>query len=134
MPEKSFLAFIGGAFVYSENHNALADWYSKMLGINWEKTPDGSAYYACYYYNELDSGKKTYIGLSIIHSKTRIPRGDGKSHMVNYRINDLKNLVDHLRANGVAVKGIDKYPEGDFAWCKDPDGNEMELWEDTNMK
>jgi len=134
MAEKSLLAFIGGAFLYSENHDALANWYSKMLGIIWEKTPDGSAYYQSYYYNEIDSGKKAYVGLSIIHSKKKIARDEGKSHMINYRVSDLARLVELLRSNGLEVKGIDKYPEGDFAWCKDPDGNEMELWEDTTLK
>ncbi len=131
--ENSFLAHLGGAFIYSENPEPLVGWYAKMLGINWESVPDGSAWYISLSYNDIHSGKKAYAGLSIIRSKKKIVRSEGKHFMINYRIKDLEKLVAHLHSNNVEVKGIDDYPEGKFAWCKDPEGNELELWEDTTL-
>nr|NQU92050.1 hypothetical protein [Bacteroidota bacterium] len=52
--------------------------------------------------------------------------------MVNYRVIDLEKTVGHLKEYGVEPTEIEVYPEGKFAWCEDPEGNHIELWEDTS--
>jgi predicted enzyme related to lactoylglutathione lyase len=50
--------------------------------------------------------------------------------MINYRVDNLDELLASLRAAGVeVVGGPDKAENGKFAWILDPDGNKLELWE-----
>ncbi|TAF31415.1 MAG: VOC family protein [Cytophagales bacterium] len=126
------LAQIGGVFIYSENPQHLADWYAQHLGIVYEVAPDGSAYYASLPYLTLDEGKKAYFAWSVIKSKKR-PPVEFKPYMINYRVVDMEGLVQKLRNAGVEVKDIEVYNEGKFTWLHDPEGNQLELWEDTSL-
>ena len=50
--------------------------------------------------------------------------------MINFRVDDLDNLLSQLRASGVEVDEKttdDEY--GKFGWCMDPEGRRIELWE-----
>ena len=50
--------------------------------------------------------------------------------MINYRVDNLDELLDQLKQNGVEiVKGPESAENGKFAWIMDPDGNKVELWE-----
>jgi predicted enzyme related to lactoylglutathione lyase len=50
--------------------------------------------------------------------------------MVNYRVADVRALLDVLREEGCNV--LDEFDEseyGKFGWVIDPEGNKVELWE-----
>jgi len=50
--------------------------------------------------------------------------------MVNYRVAEVRALLDALREEGCNV--VDRFDEsgyGKFGWVIDPEGNEVELWE-----
>jgi predicted enzyme related to lactoylglutathione lyase len=128
----NLVANIGGVFIYSEQPAALADWYKKHLGINYEHTPEYNAWYASFEYTDMRTGKKAYTAWSILLSNNR-PKFEGKVFSVNYRVYNLEEMVDYLKVSNIEVKGIEEYPEGKFAWLTDPDGNHIELWEDTKM-
>jgi predicted enzyme related to lactoylglutathione lyase len=50
--------------------------------------------------------------------------------MVNFRVDDLDELVRQLAAAGVRIDPRpEDYPYGRFAWIWDPEGNRVELWE-----
>jgi predicted enzyme related to lactoylglutathione lyase len=50
--------------------------------------------------------------------------------MINYRVDNLGEMLDQLRAKGVEVmQGPESHENGKFAWIMDPDGNKVELWE-----
>jgi predicted enzyme related to lactoylglutathione lyase len=50
--------------------------------------------------------------------------------MINYRVDDLGEMIERLRAGGVEViQGPESHENGRFAWIMDPDGNKVELWE-----
>jgi predicted enzyme related to lactoylglutathione lyase len=50
--------------------------------------------------------------------------------MINYRVDDLDELLSQLKASGIEpVGGPDSDDNGKFAWIMDPDGNKVELWE-----
>ncbi len=52
------------------------------------------------------------------------------SFMVNYRVDNLGEMLAQLRAGGVEViSGPESQENGKFAWIMDPDGNKVELWE-----
>jgi predicted enzyme related to lactoylglutathione lyase len=53
--------------------------------------------------------------------------------MINYRVADLKSLLEELKQNAVEVVGkIEKYDYGKFGWVIDCDGRKVELWEPSN--
>jgi predicted enzyme related to lactoylglutathione lyase len=50
--------------------------------------------------------------------------------MINYRVDDLDELLTQLRRDGGSiVKGPESHENGRFAWILDPDGNKLELWQ-----
>jgi len=50
--------------------------------------------------------------------------------MVNFRVENLNNLITVLRSEGVTIVGdIQTFDYGKFAWILDPEGNKIELWE-----
>jgi predicted enzyme related to lactoylglutathione lyase len=52
------------------------------------------------------------------------------SFMVNYRVDNLGEMLEQLKAAGVeVVQGPESHENGKFAWIMDPDGNKVELWE-----
>jgi predicted enzyme related to lactoylglutathione lyase len=52
------------------------------------------------------------------------------SFMINYRVDNLGELLEQLRAAGVEViQGPESHENGKFAWIMDPDENKVELWE-----
>ena len=50
--------------------------------------------------------------------------------MINFRVDDLKKVVEELKKENQNVTEIDEHPEGLFAWIIDPDGNKIELWQE----
>lgn len=49
--------------------------------------------------------------------------------MVNYRVENLEELIGVLKEEGVTVVGeIESYEYGRFGWIMDPEGNKIELW------
>ena len=50
--------------------------------------------------------------------------------MINYRVDDLDELLGQLDAAGIGVhSGPESHENGKFAWIIDPDGNKVELWQ-----
>ena len=56
-----------------------------------------------------------------------------REFMVNYRVEDLEQLLNLLREEGVEQVGeMQCFDYGKFAWILDPDGTKIELWEPAN--
>jgi predicted enzyme related to lactoylglutathione lyase len=57
--------------------------------------------------------------------------GDGEQAcMVNFRVDDLDELLAQLTAAGVRIDPKrDDHEYGRFAWIWDPEGNRVELWQ-----
>jgi predicted enzyme related to lactoylglutathione lyase len=50
--------------------------------------------------------------------------------MMNYRVENLKELLEALKKEGVTIVGtVEEYDYGKFGWILDPEGNKIELWE-----
>jgi predicted enzyme related to lactoylglutathione lyase len=50
--------------------------------------------------------------------------------MVNYRVENLEELLNVLRTEGVEVVGeMEVHEYGKFGWILDLDGRKIELWE-----
>lgn len=117
---------IGGVFFKSKNDPAkLAAWYQQHLGMQLEsfggavlRWPDDPA---------EDKGL-TVWHLADKGSQWFSP--SESSFMINYRVDNLGELIAQLRASGVEiVQGPESHENGKFAWIMDPDGNKVELWE-----
>ena len=117
---------IGGVFIKAQGKGPeLAAWYQKHLGLTLE--PFGGAIL------KWPDDKAEDQGLTVWHvadkdSKWFSP--SNSSFMINYRVDNLGELLEQLRAAGVAViQGPESHENGKFAWIMDPDQNKVELWE-----
>lgn len=117
---------IGGIFFKSRSDRAaLAEWYRKHLGFDVQSF--GGAIFSW----PDDPGKDE--GVTVWHvadAGTKWFAPSDSSFMVNYRVDNLDDLVANLRRDGVEiVGGPESHENGKFAWILDPDGNKLELWE-----
>lgn len=117
---------IGGVFLKCRGDaSALAAWYEKHLGMPLEswggavlRWPDDKA----------EDGGLTVWHLAQRDSQWFSP--SESSFMINYRVDNLDELLAQLRAADVQiVGGPESHENGKFAWIMDPDGNKVELWE-----
>ena len=117
---------IGGVFFKSKGDPAaLAAWYQKHLGMTLE--PWGGVILRWPEDKAEDRGV-TVWSLAKPDSKWFAP--SDASFMINYRVDDLVELLANLRTAGVEIlKGPESHENGKFAWIVDPDGNKVELWE-----
>ena len=67
------------------------------------------------------------IGCGVRFTETIVNRGVA---IGSYRVDNLGEMLEQLRAAGVTVVGgPESHENGKFAWIMDPDGNKVELWE-----
>ena len=120
---------IGGVFFKSTgDHKALAAWYQKNLGLQLE--PWGGA--VLRWPDDVAEDKGATVW-HVAETQSQWFAPSQASFMINYRVDDLTELVAHLQRNGVAIhKGPEAHENGKFAWIMDPDGNKIELWEPKN--
>ena len=112
---------VGGVFLKARDPKALATWYSTNLGIAIE---DGGSL--------AFSGPESAGTTVFAHfpADTRY-FGDGpQTSMVNFRVDDLDQLLVQLAAAGVRIDPKrESAPYGHFAWIWDPEDNRIELWQ-----
>jgi len=117
---------IGGVFFKSRSDSAaLATWYQKHLGMTLEsfggailRWPDDKA---------EDNGLTVW---HIAEKESQWFSPSDSSFMINYRVDNLGEMIAQLRAGGVEViRGPESHENGKFAWIMDPEGNKVELWE-----
>ena len=117
---------IGGVFFKStSDHKKLAEWYSQNLGIQLE--PWGGAVLRWTDDTSEDQGLTVW---HVAEKSTEWFSPSPSSFMINYRIDNMVEMLAHLKRNGVEIlKGPESAENGKFAWILDPDGNKVELWE-----
>ena len=117
---------IGGIFIKSSDPQRLREWYRKHLGIDFEE-------WGGYAFRWKSSDNVTGVGTTvwtIFDAASSYFAPSNAPFMVNYRVADLRALVETLRAEGCQVMDkIDESEYGKFGWVVDPDGNKLELWE-----
>jgi predicted enzyme related to lactoylglutathione lyase len=117
---------IGGVFFKSATDSkALAAWYEKHLGMKLEEW--GGAILD-WRNDRADDGGLTVWCLAAPDSDWFSP--SESPLMINYRVDDLHEMLEQLRSAGVEiVGGPEAHENGKFAWIMDPDNNKVELWE-----
>jgi predicted enzyme related to lactoylglutathione lyase len=126
---KSLISNLGGAFIYADDPQTLADWYKDTLGIEYEKAEEYNSWYCSFAYQDLN-GRDAYTVWSILQAEEG-ERGSTKVFTINYRVGNMEDVVRHLEDKGVAFDGPESYDQGKFLWIQDAEGNDIELWEDT---
>ena len=117
---------IGGVFFKSKGDPAsLTAWYQKHLGMALE---DFGGAVLKWSEDLAEDGGLTVWHVAANDSQWFAP--SGSTFMVNYRVDDLGQMLAQLREGGVEiVGGPESHENGKFAWVLDPDGNKVELWE-----
>jgi predicted enzyme related to lactoylglutathione lyase len=116
---------IGGIFFYSDNPKEVKEWYGKNLGLEIDEY--GSVFE---FRNANRSDEINYLRWSPIKNKSDYFTPSKKEFMINYRVQNIEELVNRLRKNGVTILDeIETYEYGKFVHILDPDGTKLELWE-----
>lgn len=112
----------GGFFFRAEDPGALASWYEMHFGIT---TVPGD--YASPVWQQ-QAGPTIFAPFEKV---TDYFGNAEKQFMLNFRVEDLDATVTELEAAGIKVRRDpdSPYPNGSFAWLKDPEGNPIELWQ-----
>lgn len=117
---------IGGIFFHAKDPAALQGWYKKHLGIDVQEWGGAAFRWTDETGNPVAGSTIWSIGSAEggYYAPSKAP------FMINYRVADLRSLLDTLRAEGCSV--LDKTDEsefGKFGWVMDPEGNKVELWQ-----
>lgn len=116
---------IGGVFFKSQNPKKLKEWYKERLGLPVDQ-------YGCSFIWRSDENpeERAITQWSAFDAKTTYFEPSQKNFMMNYRVENLVELLIILENEGVTIVGeIEEYSYGKFGWIMDPEGNKIELWE-----
>jgi len=115
---------IGGIFFKCQDPAKIKAWYKKYLDI------DAGDYGFVFTWNmETDPSKGSTVW-GPFDQKTNYFSPYQKDFMINYRVENLQEFVDELKAEGITMLDeIETYPYGKFVHLQDPEGNKIELWE-----
>jgi catechol 2,3-dioxygenase-like lactoylglutathione lyase family enzyme len=117
------VTFIGGVFIKSPNHKALAAWYRDVLGLPIQ--PWGGAIL------RLDApGHPPELTWTPFSPKTTYFAPSTRDVMLNLAVDDMDAVLARLKAHTVPILGREDHdPNGRFVWIMDPDGTKLELWQ-----
>ncbi len=120
---------IGGIFFKCKNPKLVREWYQKHLGLNINE------YGAVFeWYQGADSTQKGFSQWSPFNEKTKYFEPSIKEFMINYRVKNLKSMVELLKQEGVTILDtIETYEYGKFIHIIDIEGNKIELWEPNDV-
>ena len=115
---------IGGVFFKSKNPKKLQEWYVEVLGLK----PDKQGYIYFMWDKLTDPG---YTLWAPFPADTKYFEPSQAEFMINFVVSDIDKVLEEIRAKGVEVdeRGVEVTEQGKFAWCMDPEGNRIELWE-----
>lgn len=116
---------IGGIFFKCKDSKKMIEWYQKHLGLN--TNPYGATFE---WFEDADKTKKGQTQWSPFADTTTYFEPSAKEFMINYRVENLVELVEQLKKEGVTiVDKIETYDYGKFVHILDAEGNKIELWE-----
>jgi predicted enzyme related to lactoylglutathione lyase len=121
---------IGGIFFKCKDSKKTMEWYSKNLGF---KTDE---YGSSFMWNKIgEPEKKGFTLWAPFKESTDYFKPSGKEFMINFRVENLDELVKSLKSDGVKfLDEIETFEYGKFVHLLDPDGVKIELWEPNDEK
>ncbi len=116
---------IGGVFFKTKDPAKTKEWYHKHLGL--ETDEYGTSFE---WRHSDDENKKGYTAWSPFQENSNYFGNSDQSFMINYRVENLEELVKQLEEEGVKiVDKIESFEYGKFVHIEDPNGTRIELWE-----
>jgi predicted enzyme related to lactoylglutathione lyase len=116
---------LGGIFFKCQDPDKMKQWYNTHLGLQTD------AYGTNFEWRYSDTPeRKGQTQWSTFKADTTYFAPSEKEFMINYRVENLEELVAELRNEGVTITDeIAVYDYGKFVHIMDPEGNKIELWE-----
>ena len=116
---------LGGVFFKCDNPKAMNEWYAKNLGLA------TSEYGTTFEWRQADDpSKKGSTIWCAFPQDTKYFNPSTKQFIINYRVENIAELLDELKKNNVTViDEITEFEYGKFVHVLDPEGNIIELWE-----
>ena len=119
---------LGGIFFKTKDPEKIRQWYSTHLGIKTDQ------YGACFNWRK-PNGEKGFTVWSAFKDDTKYFQPSEKELMINYRVENLEELLKVLKEEGVTIVGeVEVFEYGKFGWIMDPEGNKIELWEPVDKE
>ena len=113
---------IGGIFFKADNPKLLSDWYVRHLGL----PVDGDGYVVLRWGGDV-RGSTVWAPFPADTDAFEWP--EQNQGMINYRVDDLDEMLDQLRTAGVDTSDETfEDMNGRFGHCWDPEGNRIQLW------
>ena len=116
---------IGGIFFKCKDPDQMKEWYKTHLGL------DINQWGTNFEWRQVDDPtKKGSTVWTPFKETTKYFEPSTKDFMINYRVDNLEELVEELNKEGVTI--TDKIESGDygkFVHIIDMEGNKVELWE-----
>lgn len=126
---KNRVTGIGGIFFKVKDPDATKSWYQKHLGLSTDKY--GTAFE---WRSSENPEKKGFTQWSPMKEDTQYFEPSQKDFMINYRVENLEELVQFLQKEGVTILDeIQTFEYGKFVHILDPDGHSIELWEPVDQ-
>jgi predicted enzyme related to lactoylglutathione lyase len=121
---------IGGIFFKSKDPKKMKEWYKTHLGINADQ------YGATFEWRQAsDPTRKGITQWSPFEDSTKYFEPSTKDFMINYRVENLDELVEQLKKEGVTITDkIETFDYGKFVHIIDLEGNKLELWEPADSE
>ena len=114
---------LGGFFFKSKDPDKAKAWYGKHLGLPVDA-------YGCTFWWKDKEGNDCSTQWSPFKEDTKYFQPSEKQFMMNFRVENLEELLVTLKEEGVTIVGeMETYSYGKFGWILDPEGNKIELWE-----
>ena len=121
---------IGGIFFKCKDPKKMREWYKTNLGLN---TNDYGAVFE--WRQGVDTTKKGFSQWSPFSEKTKYFEPSTKDFMINYRVENIEELVAQLQKQGVMITDtIETVEYGKFVHIMDIEGNKIELWEPNDKE
>ncbi len=117
---------IGGIFFKAKDPRKLREWYQTHLGLDLESW-GGTVFQWASPENPSGTGSTVW---SIFEDTSDYFSPGTARFMINYRVENLRALLELLRTEGCEVDDkVEESEFGTFGWVMDPEGNRVELWE-----
>jgi predicted enzyme related to lactoylglutathione lyase len=121
---------IGGIFFKCKDPKKMREWYQTHLGLN---TNEYGAVFE--WHQGADSTKKGFTQWSPFKETTKYFEPSTKEFMINYRVENIEELVEQLKKEGVTITDkIEPFEYGKFVHIVDVEGNKIELWEPNDIE
>ncbi len=121
---------IGGIFFKCKDPNKMREWYQTHLGLNTDQ------YGTNFEWRQgADPEQKGFTQWSPFSETTTYFEPSVKEFMINYRVENIAELVTGLRKNGITITDeIEAFEYGKFVQILNMEGNKIELWEPNDIE